>query len=148
MRNAENPVKMRAQRRAREIGKTLGQVYREAGCNKAYLSEVPKTGWRENKLRAIATALAWTLDELMQGDAEERTQPDDNELFEMAIEVATDLLARAGNADAPSVGRLSRLIYEVLRELSAGGLQVDRQSVTIWCRRLMAALRTVSTASG
>jgi hypothetical protein len=148
MRNAENPVKMRAQRRAREIGKTLGQVYREAGCNKAYLSEVPKTGWRHNKLEAIAAQLVWTYDELMEGDAEERAQPNEDELFEMAIEVATDLLAHAGSVGAPTVGRLSRLIYEVLRELSAGGLQVDQQSVTIWGRRLIAALRTVSTASG
>ena len=63
-RDPNNPTKLRAQDRAYEIGKTLNQVYKEAGVNLAYLTELPKTGWRQDKLQAIATALNWTVDEL------------------------------------------------------------------------------------
>lgn len=148
-RDPQNPVKMRAMRRARELGKTLGQVYREADCNKAYLTEVPKTGWRENKLQAIAKALAWTIDELMRDDEDDR-KTDNSDLLEMAIDVAAELLERAGGTRAkpPELAWATRLIYEVLREIAAGGGQIDRQSVMIWGRRLIAALRTDSTSSG
>lgn len=68
----------------------------------------------------------------------------------MAIDIAADLLEHAGGkaAPAPTVGRASRLIYEVLRELAAGGRQIERESVMIWGRHLIAALRTDSTTSG
>lgn len=138
-------------RRARELRKTLLQVYRAAKVNKAYLSDVPKTGWHPNKkLEAIATELDWTVDQLLYGDEDDRQTTGTGELFEMAVNIAADLLMHAGgrSAPAPTVGRLSRLIHDVLRELAAGGRQIDRESVMIWGRHLIAALRTDSTASG
>jgi hypothetical protein len=146
VRDSQNSVKMRAQNRARHIGKTLGQVYAEAGVNKAYLSDFPKTGWREDRLDAIARALGWSLDELMHGDESERVESrsSEDQLLEFAIGVAVELLRPEGDP-APIVGRLSRLIYQSLRLHTAGSLEVpNRQSALIWARQLIAALGSSS----
>lgn len=77
--DAKNRVKLRAQKRARSLGKSLAAVYREAGVNKAYLNDEPKTGWNINKLTAIAKALGWSLAELLNGSDSEpakKTTPD------------------------------------------------------------------------
>ncbi len=94
-------------------------------------------------------ARAWTIDELMRDDEDDR-KTDNSDLLEMAIDVAVELLERAGGTRAkpPELAWATRLIYEVLREIAAGGGQIDRQSVMIWGRRLIAALRTDSTSSG
>jgi hypothetical protein len=119
-RNPSNPVKLRAQQRATDLGKTLLEVYKEAHCHKAYLSSEPKTGWRENKLRAIARALDWSFDDLMQGPRAERDrQPDGSDHLELAIEIMVDVLRAglgAGTASPQLAARLTRSLHDYLRQ--------------------------------
>jgi hypothetical protein len=152
MRDSQNPVKVRAAARARTLGKSLGAVYVAAGVNKAYLSEVPKSGWRENKLRAIAKELNWTIDDLMEGPAEGRTNFTTNydNLLQMAIDVSNSLVQIASHDDRPStigVGELSVLLYNILRAHSADGLAIpDDRSLGIIARFLFAALSNRSSS--
>jgi hypothetical protein len=140
---------------------TLSQVYADAGVNHGYLSQLPKTGWRQDKLLAIARSLDWSVDELMQGalpmpaiaepSPERKTAPavQNGDLLELSIEIAVDLL-RSMHTDptAPKVGRLSRMILESLQAHvgSDEGLPSER-SLRIWGRLLIAALRTPPTSS-
>jgi len=150
-RDANNPTKVRAQNRAYEIGKTLTQVYKAAGVNLAYLSELPKGGWRHDKLEAIAKALDWSVDDLMKGAAEDRQPPPHNhngDLLELSIEIAVDVL-RSIRTDptAPKVGRLSRLIFESLQLfLSSGESLPSRRMLYLLGRRLTAAWMDALTA--
>ena len=151
MRDSQNPVKVRAAARARKLGKSLGAVYVAAGVNKAYLSEVPKSGWRENKLRAIAKELNWTIDDLMEGPAEGRTNITTNydNLLQMAIDVSNSLVQIASHDDRPTtigVGELSVLLYNILRAHSVDGLTIpDDRSLGIIARFLFAALTNRSS---
>jgi hypothetical protein len=148
-RDANNVMKLRAQNRAYEIGKTLTKVYDEAGVNRAYLSELPKTGWRQDKLQAIATALNWTVDELMIGFGSPSPSPreENGELLETAIQIAVELL-RSIRSDqaAPKIGKLSRHIFEMLQDqASSGAPPLSDETLLICCRAIMKALMTPST---
>jgi hypothetical protein len=152
MRDSNNPVKLRAAARARTLGKSLGAVYVAAGVNKAYLSEVPKSGWRENKLRAIAKELNWTIDDLMEGPPEDRSivNHEDDNLLQMAIDVSTQLVQIASHDERPpaiSAGELSVLLYNILRTHSVDGLTIpDDRSLGIIARFLFAALSKRSSS--
>src|SRR5262245_28725128 len=139
-RDANNPVKRRAEARARQIGKTLAQVYQEAGVNQQYLTEMPKNGWVEAKLEAIAKALDWDVSDLRLGAPEPAQETP--ELLEMSIDMAVRLLSRRGPIDpaSPKIGQLSRLIYESLMEHMRQGEDLpSASSLRIWTRALMAA---------
>jgi len=118
VRDANNPIKRRAEGRARALGKTLSQVYQESGVNKAYLTEVPKNGWQDTKIRAIAAALDWDARDLLYGpNAADRSREQENhELLELSIDLAVGLLSRHRQAERTSlkVGQLSRLLYDSL----------------------------------
>ena len=72
VRDPQNPVKLRAENRARELGTTLGEIYQRTGVSRNYLTYYPKNGWREDRVRLVATALNWTVDELLNGPQYER----------------------------------------------------------------------------
>lgn len=150
-RDAQNPVKLRAQLRARQIGKTLGQVYDEAGVNKAYLTEVPKTGWRENKLREIAQALEWSFDQLMRGDEAEQTAIlSHDKLIGMAAEVAARLMAAniggERSLEPLEIGRLTVKLYHTLRDFVSAGLAMPSDAALgVIARQLLAAMRNASS---
>jgi hypothetical protein len=67
MHDSKNPVKLRAERRAAALGKTLSAVYDAAGVSRGYLSAVPKTGYLYTPLRRVAHQLDWTVDQLLHG---------------------------------------------------------------------------------
>jgi hypothetical protein len=142
-RDANNPVKRRAEARARQLGKTLGQVYQEARVNRQYLTEMPKNGWAESKLEAIAKALNWEVRDLRHGpDGEVEPTQEKPELLEMSINMAVRLLSRRGPIDpaSPKIGQLSRLVYESLMEHMRQGEELpSASSLRIWTRALMAA---------
>jgi len=158
VRDPQNPVKMRAENRARELGTTLGEIYARTGVSRSYLTYYPKNGWREDRLQLVASELLWTVDELLRGPQHEREaerqqrerSEQDNNLLEIAIEIAVELL-RAERPDAttdgPNVGRLSRMIYESLQHHIGAGEQPSRQSLLIWGRLLITALSDRSTGS-
>ena len=125
VRNSQHPIKLRADQRARELGKTLTEVYRAAGVNKTYLSEIPKTGWRIDKLRAICAELEWTIAQLTNGQRDlarqsrkptlkpRKTEPID--LFILSVEVAVHVLNTAHEkADPAAAGRLAKQLYGLL----------------------------------
>jgi hypothetical protein len=156
VRNSRHPVKLRAQRRAEELGKSLGQVYAEAEVNRAYLSEIPKTGqWRADKLAAIAKALEWSIDELLHGAALRRRPPrkaksTENDLLAIAMGLGIRMIRNMRTSDeqpdADSIGQFTRMIYEGLRLHVASGEQLPSQgSLDIWgqlfLRELMALLK-------
>jgi len=151
VRDPQNPVKIRAENRARVLGTTLHEIYLRVGVSRNYLTYAPKSGWREDRLRLVAAALEWTVDELLYGPddeqlARERQRAEqDVGLLELAIEVAVDLLREeAPGANTPvNVGRLSRMLHESLQRhvVSPDEPQPSRQSLFIWGRLLIAALR-------
>jgi hypothetical protein len=150
VRNAQNPVKIRAMRRARELGKTLGQVYREAGVNKAYLSEFPKTGWRDNHLRAIARSLEWSVDILLHGGQEEQaTTHSQDQLMGMAAEAAVRLLMVQNGGrklDPLTVGRLTVRLFHTLQDFVSAGLDLPSDSaLLVIARQLLAAVSNAAT---
>jgi hypothetical protein len=157
VRDPQNPVKVRAENRARELGTTLGEIYRRTGVSRNYLTYYPKNGWREDRVHLVATELGWTVDELLKGpqheqEAQRRAHEQahqDNNLLEIAIEIAVDLLRDGGPgaSEPPNVGRLSRLIYESLQRHLGAGEQPSRQSLIIWGRLLITALSERSTGS-
>jgi hypothetical protein len=65
MRDSKNPVKLRAEQRAAQLGKTLSTVYDDAGVSRGYLSVVPKTGYLYGPLWRVARELGWGVDELL-----------------------------------------------------------------------------------
>jgi hypothetical protein len=140
---------MRAMRRARELGKTLGQVYREAGVNKSYLSDVPKTGWRDNNLRAIAESLEWSVDMLRRGnpDADAPLHSQDK-LMGMAAEAAVRLLMVQNGGrklDPLTVGRLTVLAFHTLQDFVSAGLDLPSDSaMLVIVRQLLAAVNSAS----
>jgi hypothetical protein len=159
VRDPQNPVKLRAENRARELGTTLGDIYKRTGVSRNYLTYYPKSGWREDRVRLVATALQWTVDDLLHGPQHtreneqrerERAQQNNN-LLELAIELAVGLLREgrpAGTSDPPTVGRLSRMIYEDLQAHVESGEQLpSEQFLRIYGRRLITALTTRSTDS-
>jgi hypothetical protein len=142
-------VKLRAERRAAELGKSLAQVYREAGVNKTYLSEVPTVGWRRDKVEAIAAALGWSIDQLIGAEgrmprahvspnaqSRDRRKPRDApeaeaeppapiDLLEYAIEVAIEIYSRTHDRPPPAqTARLARRLHDLLL---MGGPQPSRQ---------------------
>jgi len=149
VRDANNPVKRRAETRARAIGKTLAQIYQEAGVNKAYLTDVPKNGWQDNKIRAIAALLGWDARDLLYGQTQAGRSPEQEkpELLEVSIDLAAHLLSRQGQSEhlSPKVGQLSLLLYESLVELCQDDepLPSDRM-LRIWASSLLAAWRAAS----
>jgi hypothetical protein len=149
VRDANNPVKRRAEARARAIGKTLPQVYQEAGVNKAYLTDVPKNGWQDNKIRAIAASLEWDARDLLYGPTSTGRSPEQEkpELLEVSIDLAAHLLAhpKHGERVSPKIGELSLLLYESLLELCHDDepLPSDRM-LRIWVSSLLAAWRAAS----
>jgi hypothetical protein len=149
VRNAENPVKIRAKRRAQEIGKTLGQVFREAGVNKAYLSDVPKTGWRDNNLRAIARSLEWSVDMLLHGGHEEHASiHTQDQLMGMAAEAAVRLLMVQNGGkklDPLIIGQLTVQLFHTLQGFLAARLELPSDSaLLVIARQLLAAMRSAS----
>src|SRR5215831_547703 len=146
VRDPQNPVKLRAENRARELGTTLHEVYHRIGVSRNYLTYAPKSGWREDRLRLVADALGWTIDQLLYGPEDEDTRraraeaqreererrAQDVSLLELAIEVAIDLLREEapGAGNGPNVGRLSRILHESLQRhvVSADEPQPSRQS--------------------
>jgi hypothetical protein len=175
VRDPRNPVKVRADIRARQLGLSLPKIYKSAGVSRNYLDYEPKTGWREDRLRAVANELRWSVDELLYGPEHEQQKREaeieaeraaeaeraererqerelerrHSELLEIAIEIAVGLLKETPEAnDGPNVGRLSRMIYESLQLHHGGGeLQPSEQSLRIWGRLLMAALTSRSMGS-
>jgi hypothetical protein len=159
VRDPQNPVKLRAENRARELGTTLGDIYKRTGVSRNYLTYYPKSGWREDRVRLVATELQWTVDELLFGSQHEREaeqrererSQQNNNLLEIAIEIAVGLLregAPPGTTGPPTVGRLSRMIYEDLQAHVESGEQVpSAQSLRIFGRRLITALTIRSTDS-
>lgn len=157
VRDPKHPVKLRAQSRAVELGKSLGKVYVQAGVNKAYLSEIPKSGmWRRDKLEAIASELSWTVDELLHGQAAAarheprprptRKPPDDSVLMETAAETAFDLILSITPPDqrpsAQAFSQLFRKTYEFLRFHVESGAQLPSQSsLRTFGRFVMAELK-------
>ena len=140
----QNAVKLRAQRRARRLGKSLVAVYREAGVNKAYLSDVPKTGWQHERLGAIAAVLGWTVDRLLHGPDDD---DDPNALMDLAIAIAVEChLTYEGNADdSAKIGQLARLLLQGLRDISGSSVQLpSRHELLSWGRVLIAALSSTS----
>jgi len=159
VRDPQNPVKLRAENRARVLGTTLHQIYNRIGVSRNYLTYAPKNGWREDKLRLVADALDWSIDQLLHGPedeqlsrelAAERAEQDIN-LLELAIEAAVDLLREEAPEARTSanVGRLSRLIHETLVD----HLSFERpetptpDSIRSWGRALRRALSTRSIRS-
>lgn len=165
VRDPQNPVKVRAENRARELGTTLHEVYQRVGISRNYLTYMPKNGWREDLLRQVALALDWNVDQLLYGpeddeakarrleaEREERERlSQDVSLLEIAIEVAVQILSEEapGAGNGPNVGRLSRILHESLQRhvVSPGEPQPSEQSLLIWGRLLIAALRDRSTRS-
>jgi hypothetical protein len=150
---------MRAENRARELGTTLDAIYRRTGVSRNYLTYYPKSGWREDRVRLVAAELQWTVEELLHGPQHteeakrlerERSQQDHN-LLEIAIEMAVGLLREntpPGSSDPPTVGRVSRMIYEYLQAHVESGEQVpSEQNLRIFGRLLITALTTRSTDS-
>lgn len=154
VRDPQNPVKVRAENRARELGTTLGDIYKRTGVSRNYLTYYPKNGWREDRVRLVATELQWTVDELLFGSQHEREaeqrererSQQNNNLLELAIELAVGLLREGrppGTSDPPTVGRLSRMIYEDLQAHVESGEQLpSEQFLRIYGRRLITALTT------
>jgi hypothetical protein len=163
VRDPQNPVKVRAENRARELGTTLGEIYARTGVSRNYLTYYPKSGWREDRVRLVATELQWTVDELLFGPQHQREAArqerikrqmtpgaeQDNNLLEIAIEIAVDLLRDSGPgaSEPPNVGRVSRILYESLQRHVGAGEQPSRQSLLIWGRLLITALTARSTDS-
>jgi hypothetical protein len=149
VRDPQNPVKVRAENRARELGITLGEIYSRTGVSRSYLTYYPKNGWREDRLRLVAAELNWTVDELLYGPRQGARSPTDNNLLEIAIEIAVDLLKNGGPgaSEAPNIGRLSVLIYESLQSHLGAGEHPSPQSLRIWGRLLITALIDRSTGS-
>jgi DNA-binding transcriptional regulator YiaG len=161
VRNVQNPTKQRAERRAKELGKSLAQVYAEAGVNKAYLTEEPKTGWRQDRLRAIARALDWQVHELTDGNegvvrkprtaakpATIREMAPANELLETAITTVTDMIRDLRiRPQVPSAqfARLTSQLYEMLRKIVESGEQLPSQAaLTLLVRSLMSLIMDLS----
>lgn len=156
VRDSRDPIKLRVQRRAGELGKTLLQVYREAGVNKNFLSEIPKTGRRQDKLHRIAEALEWTIDQLIDGVEEVVLPPPPKpkpkpkksvDLLEYAIEVAVDVYSSIyERPPAAQTAWLARQLYKLLEEgqPADGGPQPDRQWFLSVGRLLAASINDVS----
>lgn len=138
--DSQNPTKLRVQRRARQIGKTLGQVYKEAGVNKQYLSDMPEGGWPLDKRRRIAAALQWTVAELDQEDDTEAAMPRafDNTMG-WAIEFAHHLLAMTGKVPPRRHAELSLRLYHMIMGLSHGKTP-NEQQVIFLARQFSTAL--------
>jgi hypothetical protein len=123
--------------RLRELGVSQRQVLKEAGLAHDYLQNPPAHGRRLDRIVKLATALNWSLAEIMGLGL--NTKVDVN-LLTIAYNRTKQALGDAQDRDPKQFTNLQALIYNRLLARRADGLVVDDEKfldgiVEIWAEQ-------------
>lgn len=134
-----NAFKAKVMRRIAELGATWEEIRKKSGLNKTYLDNLPKHGHNIGKLKKLADALKWEVNDLQEhsNDTLEKISRID-QFHGRALDLISPLIGKQVPTEfaQQSLRRLTDIVAEALRSLSAQGLPLDDEVAAVWVEQL------------